>query len=161
MTGRSEEEAAEFPAEAETSTGAPVDPDAGPPGRLRGRVRRLWQAGSGRARDEPGEGEGQAGDSTGDRPAALPSPDSQVSRLLQQTAAWSWRLLLTGLVIYLAFRLAEVLRLVTLPFIAAMLLTALLQPLAAWLQRRGMSRMLSTWCVFMLAIVIIAGAAGW
>ena len=52
-------------------------------------------------------------------------------RLLRQTAAWSWRLLLTGLVIYLAFRLVVFLRLVTLPFIAALLFTALLQPLAA------------------------------
>jgi predicted PurR-regulated permease PerM len=159
MTGRSDEGAAEFPPEAETSTGTPVDPDAGPPGRLRAGVRRLWQAGSGRSRDEPGEGHGEVGAGAEGSPAALPSPDSQVSRLLQQTAAWSWRLLLTGLVIYLAFRLAEVLRLVTLPFIAAMLLAALLQPLAAWLQRHNMSRMLSTWCVFMLAIVIIAAAA--
>ncbi|MBO0836223.1 MAG: hypothetical protein J2P28_12075, partial [Actinobacteria bacterium] len=56
-------------------------------------------------------------------------PDSGVPRLLQQTAAWSWRLLLTGLVIYLAFRLAVELRLVILPLIAALLLTALLEPL--------------------------------
>ena len=78
--------------------------------------------------------------------------------LLQTTAAWSWRLLLTGLVIYLAFRLAVLLRLVTLPFIAAMLLTALLQPLTAWLRRRGFSPLLSTWCIFFLALVVIAGA---
>jgi predicted PurR-regulated permease PerM len=81
-----------------------------------------------------------------------------VPRLLQSTAAWSWRLLLTGLVIYLTFRLAVALRLVTLPFIAAMLLTALLQPFGAWLRRRGFSPLLSTWCVFFLALVVIAGA---
>jgi predicted PurR-regulated permease PerM len=82
----------------------------------------------------------------------------QVPRLLQVAAAWSWRLLLVGLVIYVAFRFAVFLRLVTLPFIAAMLGTALLQPLAAWLRRRGLSRLLSTWCVFFLALVVIAGA---
>ncbi len=79
-------------------------------------------------------------------------------RLLQQSAAWAWRLLLTGLVIYLAFRLAVFLRLVTLPFIAAMLLTALLQPSAALLRRRGFSPLLATWCTFLVAIVVIAGA---
>jgi predicted PurR-regulated permease PerM len=78
--------------------------------------------------------------------------------MLQVAAAWSWRLLLTGLVIYLAFRFAVFLRLVTLPFIAAMLATALLQPLAVWLRRRGFSRLLSTWCVFFLGLIVIAGA---
>jgi predicted PurR-regulated permease PerM len=81
-----------------------------------------------------------------------------VPALLQTTAAWSWRLLLTGLVIYLVFRLAAYLRLVTLPFIAAMLLTALFQPLAAWLRRRGFGPLLATWCTFLLGLVVIAGA---
>ena len=86
------------------------------------------------------------------------APDAHVPRLLRQTAAWAWRLLLTGLVIYLAFRLAVFLRLVTLPFIAALLFTALLQPLASWLRRRGASALLSTWCSFLLALLIIGGA---
>lgn len=68
------------------------------------------------------------------------SPDLQVSRLLRQAAAWSWRLLLTGLVIYLAFRVAEYLRLVVLPIIGALLFTALLQPFAAWLRQHGPAR---------------------
>ncbi len=78
--------------------------------------------------------------------------------LLQQSAAWAWRILLVGLVIYLAFRLVVFLRLVTLPFVAAMLLTALLQPSTAMLRRRGFSPLLSTWSTFLLAIVVIAGA---
>jgi predicted PurR-regulated permease PerM len=82
----------------------------------------------------------------------------RVPRLLQVAAAWSWRLLLVGLVIYVAFRFAVFLRLITLPFIAAMLGAALLQPLAAWLRRRGFSPLLSTWCVFFLALAVIAGA---
>ena len=45
-----------------------------------------------------------------------------------------------------------------LPFIAAMLLCALLQPLAALLRRRGMSDLASTWCAFGLMIVVIGGA---
>jgi predicted PurR-regulated permease PerM len=90
--------------------------------------------------------------------SALVEPEAQVPRLLRQLAAWSWRLLLVGLAIYVIFRLAVHLRLVVLPFIAALLLTALLQPLTARLRRAGMAPMLATWCAFLLAIVVIAGA---
>ena len=89
---------------------------------------------------------------------ASPPPDGSVPRLLQLVAAWSWRLLLTGLVIYLAFRLAVALRLVILPLIAALLLAALLQPLAGRLRRRGLSPVLATWCPLLLALIVIAGA---
>ena len=89
---------------------------------------------------------------------AQSGPGAQVPRLLQQTAAWSWRLLLTGLIVYLAFRLAVYLRLVTLPFIGALLFTALLEPLAAWLRRHGVGTMLATWCCFLIVLVLIGGA---
>lgn len=87
-----------------------------------------------------------------------PHPDAHVPRLLQQVAAWSWRLLLTGLVIYLAFRLAVALRLVILPLIAALLLAALLQPVVGWLRRRGFPPVLATWCPLLIALIVIAGA---
>ena len=106
-----------------------------------------------------------AADGTQDRQAPRPgqpladppAADSHVPRLLQHAAAWSWRLLLVGLVIYLAFRFAVALRLVLLPFIAALLLTALLQPLTARLRRVGMPDLAATWCTFIAAIVVIAG----
>ena len=69
------------------------------------------------------------------RADVAPRDAQTVPRLLQQLAAWSWRLLLVGLLIYVAFRLASALRLVVLPCFAAMLLTALLQPLTARLRR--------------------------
>jgi predicted PurR-regulated permease PerM len=81
-----------------------------------------------------------------------------VPKLLRQAAAWSWRLLLVAAVIYFAFRLASALRLVVLPLIAATLLTALLQPLASFLRRAGMPRLLATWCTFLAAVIVIAGA---
>ncbi len=81
-----------------------------------------------------------------------------VPRLLQDLAAWSWRLLLVAIVIYISFRVAVALRLVVLPFIAAMLLTALLQPVTVWLKRRGFPPLLATWCTFLAAILVIAGA---
>ena len=141
---------------------------------LRASLRRLWRpASSAPATATPATATpatavlagdpGAAGQEAGAGQAGLAAPananvDTHVPGLLQTTAAWSWRLLLTGLVIYLAFRLAVFLRLVTLPFIAAMLATALLQPFAAWLRRRGFSPLLSTWCTFFLALVVIAGA---
>ena len=45
-----------------------------------------------------------------------------VPRALQRAADWSWRLLLIGLLIYVAFRVASALALVVLPCIAALLL---------------------------------------
>jgi predicted PurR-regulated permease PerM len=138
---------------------------------LRSTVRRLWRAGGTGAGDrEPAKPEraprpeAAAGAQPADGPAqavadrSQVSPDMQVPRLLRQSAAWSWRLLLTGLLIYLAFRFAVYLRLVVLPFIGALLFAALLEPLAAWLRRRGAGKLLATWCCFLLALLIIGGA---
>jgi predicted PurR-regulated permease PerM len=81
-----------------------------------------------------------------------------VPRLLQELAAWSWRLLLVAVVVYLAFRVAEALRLVVLPLMAAMLLTALLQPITGWLRQRGWPPLAATWVTFLAALLVIAGA---
>jgi predicted PurR-regulated permease PerM len=80
-----------------------------------------------------------------------------VPGFLQRAAAWSWRLLLVGLLIYVAFRVAIALRLVVLPCIAALLLTALLQPLTARLRRTGMPSLAATWCTVLAAVVVVAG----
>jgi predicted PurR-regulated permease PerM len=138
------------------SDGPPEIPEAQPLTGLRAAARRFLTRGAAEPDVEPGNF--TAADSPLDSSRVLPTPDSQVPRLLQQAAAWSWRLLLTGLVIYITFRLAVFLRLVVLPFIAAMLLSALLQPLYARLRRGGMAPLLATWCVFLLAIILIAGA---
>jgi len=124
---------------------------------LRGAARRLWR-GPGEEPSGPDEEYSAASGEPTDPRAAAQSPDATVPPLLQRTAAWSWRLLLTGLVIYLAFRFAVTLRLVVLPFIAAMLLTALLQPMTSWLKRRGLAPLLATWCAFLAALIVIAGA---
>jgi multisubunit Na+/H+ antiporter MnhG subunit len=80
-----------------------------------------------------------------------------VPRALQRAAAWSWRLLVIGLLIYVAFRVASALSLVVLPCIAALLLTALLQPLTARLRRAGLPSLAATWCTVLAAIIILAG----
>jgi predicted PurR-regulated permease PerM len=111
--------------------------------------------------EEHGEESRLAGEH-GDRPdeSAMDGAPARpaIPPLLQTAAAWSWRLLLVALLVYITFRLAVTLRLVVLPFIAALLLTALLQPLTARLQRAGFPHLLATWSTFLIAIVVIAGA---
>ena len=68
-------------------------------------------------------------------------------------------MLLAGL-LYVAGRVASDLYLVIVPCAAALLLTALLQPLARRLRRRGLGPLAATWCTLLLAFVLI-GAAVW
>ena len=150
-------------------------PSAEQPIGLRSAIRWLWGRGAatavaGAGTADPPDGGATASSSraatdvggfesdTPAEPQSLPAPEAHVSRLLRQAAAWSWCLLLTAAVIYLTFRLAVALRLVVLPFIAALLLTALLQPSTAWLRRRGLPPLLATWCMFLAALLVIAGA---
>jgi len=108
-----------------------------------------------------------AGPREGKPPQSLPpaglvpppdAPHSEVPRWLQTSAAWSWRLLLLAIVLYVAARVAALLYLVLVPCAAAILLSALLQPLTARLRRRGMGPLAATWCTMLLAIGALAGA---
>jgi predicted PurR-regulated permease PerM len=81
----------------------------------------------------------------------------QVPHWLQTLAGWSWRLLVVGLLIYVLARIASALRVVVIPCVVALLLTALLQPLCAWLIRRRLPNLLATWCAMIAAIAVIAG----
>ena len=83
---------------------------------------------------------------------------AQVPGWLQLAAGWAWRLLVIGVVIYLAFRLASALRIVVLPFIAALLLTALLLPLTRRLRQAGLPALSATWCTLLVAVAVLAGA---
>jgi predicted PurR-regulated permease PerM len=91
--------------------------------------------------------------------ADTPLPRARVPDWLQTAGAWSWRLLLVAVVIYVLARVTVVLYVVVVPFAGALLLTALLQPLAARLRRSGFGALSATWCTFLLAIFVIAGAA--
>jgi predicted PurR-regulated permease PerM len=58
-----------------------------------------------------------------------------------------------------AFRVASVLRVVVLPCVAALLLTALLQPLTSRLRRLGLPALAATWCTILLVVAVLAGAS--
>ena len=79
-------------------------------------------------------------------------------RWLQRAAGWSWRLLLVGIAVYLAFRVASMLKLVVLPCVAALLLTALLQPVQSRLRRAGLPALAATWCTLLFAVAVLGGA---
>jgi predicted PurR-regulated permease PerM len=85
-------------------------------------------------------------------------PGAQVPRWLQRAAGWSWRLLLVGIAVYLAFRVASLLKLVVLPCVAALLLTALLQPVQSRLRRAGLPALAATWCTLLFAVAVLGGA---
>jgi predicted PurR-regulated permease PerM len=83
--------------------------------------------------------------------------DSRVPSWLLTGAAWSWRLLIIAAAIYLVTRLLGVLYIVVLPCVAALLLTALLQPLADRLCRAGLPRLAATWVTLLIAAVVLGG----
>jgi predicted PurR-regulated permease PerM len=159
LTGTAEaEESQDRPAGAADLDGVATDRPDGTGERQAGAGQRRDRAGE--FRDGPGEtANGTAGDrrAPADQPLPRESREPQVPAFLQRAAAWSWRLIVVGLLLYVAFRVASALRLVVLPCFAALLLTALLQPLTARLRRIGMPSLAATWCTVLAAIVVLAG----
>jgi predicted PurR-regulated permease PerM len=107
------------------------------------------------AADAAGAGP-RAGDG-GPRPVPPPRAAPRVPGWLERAAGWSWRLLILGVLIYATFRVVGVLRLVVLPCVAALLLTALLQPLTQRLRQAGLPALAATWCTFLAALAVLAG----
>ncbi|HJT04657.1 MAG TPA: AI-2E family transporter [Pseudonocardiaceae bacterium] len=79
-----------------------------------------------------------------------------VPRSLVVAADWSWRLLLVGIVAYAAVRVLALLSLVVIPLVAAVLLAALLRPVAELLHRR-LPGPLSALLTLLLAVVVLGG----
>ena len=103
---------------------------------------------------------GTPADTPADTPAGRPETPaaSRAPRWLQTAGAWSWRLIAIGVVVYFGAQVISALRIVVLPCVAALLLTALLQPLAARLRQAGMPALAATWCTLLVAIAVLAGA---
>jgi predicted PurR-regulated permease PerM len=129
--------------------------------RLRWHGRPGGEPGSGKPRSgEPDPGTEDGGPLLADSDGttwARPAGPAQVPGWLQLAGGWAWRLLVVGLVIYLSFRLASVLRLVVLPSVAALLLTALLLPLTRRLRRAGLPALAATWCTVLVVVAVLAG----
>ena len=106
---------------------------------------------------EPEAAETPPGPQAGQASSATQPAQPRVPGWLERAAGWAWRLLILGALIYVLFRLVSALRLVVLPCVAALLLTALLQPLTQRLRRLGLPALAATWCTVLAALAVLAG----
>jgi predicted PurR-regulated permease PerM len=82
--------------------------------------------------------------------------DQRVPPVLTTAAAWSWRLIVIGIVLYAVAHVIGALRLVVLPCAVALLLCALLHPITERL-RRWMPSLAATWLTMLLALGVLGG----
>jgi predicted PurR-regulated permease PerM len=111
----------------------------------------------------PAEVPGAVNGSAGPYPLDEPAPSAPgaagaiVPHWLQVAGGWAWRLLFIGIALYLAYRVAGRLAVVVIPCAAALLLTALLQPVTARLHRAGLPMLAAAWCTLLGAVIVLAG----
>ena len=106
--------------------------------------------------DRASEARGKRPQDPAPRPAPVPE-QSRVPSWLATAAAWSWRLLLLAVGVYLIARVLGIIYIVVVPCIAALLLTALLQPMKSRLQRAGLPNMAATWVTLLITAVVLGG----
>ncbi|MET8677531.1 AI-2E family transporter [Streptomyces sp. NPDC004647] len=92
--------------------------------------------------------------------AAKPDPAAVVPWGVRVAAEAGWRLLVLAGTLYALMRVISAVELVVLSFVAALLITALLQPTVARLRRLGLPRGLATALTFITGFVIM-GLVGW
>ncbi|MEV0152737.1 AI-2E family transporter [Micromonospora sp. NPDC050686] len=145
--------------------------------RIRGRLRRAYENGRSSARearahpaDVPEEAHLASPSSPG--PAAAPSAvvvgaeppaamhnstssrdDADVPHGLRIAAAWSWRLIVIGVVAWALLKIVGTIKVVMIPLAVALLLSALLAPAVGWLLRARFPRSAAT------AVVLVGGLA--
>src|SRR3954470_8662859 len=85
------------------------------------------------------------------------SPESGVPMGLRTAAAWSWRLIVVLVGLYLLVNAAATIAVVVVPVIVALLLAALLQPGAAGLVKRGWPRSLAALAMLIVGLAVVAG----
>jgi predicted PurR-regulated permease PerM len=86
-----------------------------------------------------------------------PSVDDGLPRGVRTAAAWAWRIILFIAAGYLMIRVISLLRVVVIPIVVALLLAALLEPVAAAMRARGVNRSLSAGLVLITGLVIVFG----
>jgi predicted PurR-regulated permease PerM len=117
--------------------------------------------------DGPIHPDGVSGPPNGGRPHRPVEParrlreraaaDAGVPAGLRTAAAWSWRLILVGALLYLLLRGVDMLLEVLVPVLVALLLAALLQPGAAGLVRRRWPRSLAALAMLLVGVLVVAG----
>ena len=83
--------------------------------------------------------------------------DGEVPHSLRIGAAWSWRLIMVGLLGWVLLRFIGIISIVVIPLAIALLLSALLAPAVGWLLRARMPRSLATFLVMICGLAAVAG----
>jgi predicted PurR-regulated permease PerM len=83
--------------------------------------------------------------------------DAEVPHSLRIAAAWSWRLIVVGVVGWVLLRFIANIKIVVIPLAIALLLSALLAPAVGWLLRARLPRSLATFLVLVGGIAAVAG----
>ncbi|WP_345653865.1 AI-2E family transporter, partial [Streptomyces tremellae] len=91
---------------------------------------------------------------------ARPDPVAAIPWGIRVAVEAAWRLLVLAATVWVLMRVVSAVRLVVLAFVAALLITALLQPTVARLKRHGVPRGLAT-ALTTLAGFVILGLIGW
>jgi predicted PurR-regulated permease PerM len=86
-----------------------------------------------------------------------PSVDDGLPRAVRIAGAWAWRIILFIAAAYLLLRLVGLLRVVVIPIVVALLLAALLEPIAAVLRGRGVNRSLAAGLVLVTGLIVVFG----
>ena len=89
-----------------------------------------------------------------------PDPSQAVPWGVRVAAEAGWRLLVLAGTVWVLMRIISAVQLVVLAFVAALLITALLQPAVAWLRRHGVPRGPATALTAILGFVVM-GLIGW
>ncbi|MEV6344445.1 AI-2E family transporter [Actinoplanes sp. NPDC051851] len=83
--------------------------------------------------------------------------DAEVPHSLRLAAAWSWRLIVVGLVGFAGLRFIGMVSIVIVPLSIALLLSALLGPAVGWLLRLRVPRSLATFLVLICGLGAVVG----
>lgn len=76
---------------------------------------------------------------------------------LRIAAAWTWRLLILGVGLYFLTKVIGTLQVVIIPTAIALMLSALLQPGAAWLHRRGIPNGIASGIMLIFGLLVVGG----
>ncbi len=139
----------------------------GPLQRVRANLQRAYESGRESvraARQQPAEVDGVEVDLP--PPPAEPgvayastnsADDAEVPHSLRLAAAWSWRLIVVGVVGWALLTFISMVRIVVIPLAIALLLSALLAPSVGWLLRARLPRSLATFLVLIGGLAAVGG----
>ena len=138
---------------------------------VRANIRRAYEAGrqsvrSARNGTDDGDGNGYVDEDTPEAPVGEPAvvhstttsrDDADVPYGLRIAAAWAWRLLVLGILAFYLIELIGNLRIVIIPLVIALLLSALLAPAVSIVRRARLPRSLATAVVLVGGLAAVAG----